>query len=114
SVEADLDAAPPCEVQQAVAHLAAAVRDRKELARLGLQRQRDSGLLLEETALLGERPGAEDLAQRVGGGVGDEAPGIDGGGEEVAPAAAADQDLPAAVARAFQQQDAAVAGRRED
>jgi hypothetical protein len=113
-LETDLHGAPPREVQEAVAHLPAAVRDGKKLARVGLQRQRDSGLLLEEAALLGERPRAEDLAQRVGRGIGDETTGIEGGRENVAPPAAADQDFPAAIARAFEQQDAAVAGGRED
>jgi hypothetical protein len=61
-VETGFDAAPAREGEQLIAHLAAAVRCRKELARLGLQRQWDSSVLLEEAALLGQRPGAEDFS----------------------------------------------------
>jgi hypothetical protein len=61
-VEADFDAASPREGEQLIAYLAAAVRSREELARLGFQRQWDSSVLLEEPALLGQLPGAEDFS----------------------------------------------------
>src|SRR4029077_6512194 len=112
--EADLDAAPPGEGEELVAYLAGAVRDGEELPRLRLQRQRDAGLLREEAALGVERPGGEDLAQRVGRRVGDEPPGIDRRGEDVAPPAAADQDLPPAVGSALKEEDAAFSRGRED
>ena len=66
-------AAPRRQRQQAVAHVARAVRRGKELGRLLLLDQRQAELALEEGDLLGERPRAEDLAQRVGRRVGDEA-----------------------------------------
>ena len=113
-IEPDLRAPAPGEIEETVPDLSRAVRNREELARLGLQSQGDARLLLEEPPLLGERPRGEDLPQRVGRGIRDEPRRIGHGGQDVAPPAAADQDLASTVASPLENQDAATPPRGED
>jgi hypothetical protein len=94
-------AAAAGERDQAIPHVACAVRAGKELPGLGLQRQRNSDLFLEEPPLGGEGPRAQDAAQQGCRRVGDEALGRQHRRQDVASAAATDQDLPAAVGGAL-------------
>src|SRR3954470_254747 len=59
--EAQARAAAAGQVEQPVADVARPVGFREELAALVLQRQPDPHLLLEEPALVGQRPREEDL-----------------------------------------------------
>ena len=112
SVEPHVGPARPRVRHQAVADVARPVRGRKQLAGLRLERERNSELLLEEPPLRGERPAAQDVAEGVRRGVGDEPLRLDLRGEDVAAAAAADQDLAAAVpVRSSRTTRSPVAGR---
>ena len=110
------EARPPArrEREQAIAHVPGPVRRREELGRLLLFHQPESQLVLEEGGLLGQRPGAHQLAQRVRRRVRHEARLVQARRQHVAAAAAADQDLAAAVERAFHERCFRPAGGRED
>jgi hypothetical protein len=94
-------------VDEPVAHVAGAVAHGEELAGLLLTHEGDAERLLEEPALLGERPGAEQLAHAVGRGGGDVSPLVHRRGEDVAAPSPADQDLSAAILRALDDHDLA-------
>ena len=83
--------------QQRVAHIACALRFRKQLARFRLLDERQRQLRFEERDLLAERPRAHDAAQQMRRRVGDKARLVEPRGKDVAASAAADQNLAAAV-----------------
>ena len=100
--------------EQGVTDIARLVRDGKTLRRLGLDRERDLQLVLEERDLLIERPGAEHLAHRVHRRVGHVARLVQTRGEHVAPSTATDEDLAAAVLRALEERHLGAGLRGED
>ena len=102
------------ERQEPIADVTRALRDRKELGGLHLLHQGQPDLPLEEGDLFLQRPGPDDVAQRVRRGVGDEARLLHSGRENVAAAAAADENLASAVPRPLEQEGLRAAGRGED
>ena len=93
------------ECDEAVANVLGAVRPRKQLARLRFERQGNAEIVLEERALLVQRPRSQHAAHQVGRRIGDETLGSQHRRQHVAAPAAADQDLAAAIGRAFDQRD---------
>src|SRR5690606_10366241 len=77
----------------------------EELPRFGLEDQWQAEAILEEAPLFGERPGEEDLAERVRRGGGVVVRRVEAGGEDIAATAAADEDLATPIAGAFEEQD---------
>jgi hypothetical protein len=104
-IEAEGGPRAPRHGHEPITHVAGAVRDGEELARLRLEGEREAEIVLEEAALRVERPAREQPAHQVGRGVAGEAPRRQYRGEHVAAAAAADQDLPAAIGRGLEDQD---------
>ena len=92
-----LNAASPCQLDQPVAHVPRATREREQLSRLLLERERNAHVAFEELALCDEGPRPQHPAEEMCGGIGDESVGFERDRENVAPAAAADQDLAPAV-----------------
>ena len=110
--EANVDAAASRERRPAHRERPGAIRSRKQLARFLFERERNAEVVLEERALLVQRPGAQHAAQQVRRRVGDEAIGCEHRGQHVAAAAAADQDLAAAVLGPFDQHGLRAAPRQ--
>ena len=107
-------AVPAREIQQAIAHVARALRRGKELRRLYLLDERQSELALEEGDLLPQRPRSHDPADEVRWSLADEARFVELGWKDVAPAAAADEDLASAVGGALDEEGLGARSRGED
>ena len=100
--------------QQPVAHVARALRFRKQLARFSFLDERHAHFVLEKRDLLVERPRSDDAADEMGRRVGDKARLVETRRKDVAASAAADQNLAAAVFRALDEQRLGARRRCED
>jgi hypothetical protein len=100
--------------EQPIAHVARALRRRKQLARLRFLDEREADLVLEKRDLLVQRPRSDHAPQKMRRRVGHEARLIQPCRQDIAASAAADQNLAAAVLRALDERRLGALGRRED
>src|SRR5439155_9883126 len=98
-VPSELNAAPPGQLDQPVAHVPRATRDRKQLTGPLLKCEWGAHVAFEELALPNKGPRPQHSAEEMDRRIGNESVGFKRNGENVAPAAAADQDLAPAVSR---------------
>jgi hypothetical protein len=97
-VDAEGDAVAAGQRDEAVAHVAGAVRRREILPRFRFERERNADVFLEEAVLLAEGPGSEQVADDVRRSLADETGRLERLRQDVAAPAAADQDLAPALA----------------